>query len=199
MRVRRGRSSKPSKSDKIFLLGPFPPSPRKLASLTSPSLSIWLVDPIVGCLLLKPAHPVSSFLGCVMVILLSQVFSNPGSNQRDASMPNIGRAYLARELFRCLELYKLEMRIMPVLMFVGRKEVCVDNHKLEEKANEMAGKVFILSSNKQVRTALSSVQFSKPYHTHNIRLDSKIEMSGFRNNPKCFFTDRGFCKFRETC
>ena len=69
-------------------------------------------------------------------------------------MPNIGRAYLARELFRCLELYKLEMRIMPVLMFVGRKEVCVDNHKLEEKANEMAGKVFILSSPKQVRTAL---------------------------------------------
>ena len=38
-----------------------------------------------------------------------------------------------------------------------RREVCEDNSKLEdlleEKANSMAGKVFILSSLKQVRTA----------------------------------------------
>ena len=34
-----------------------------------------------------------------------------------------------------------------------RRAVCEDNSKLEKKANEMAGKVFILSSPKQARTA----------------------------------------------
>ena len=73
-------------------------------------------------------------------------------------------ADLARELFRRLEkvnlwslFYQLEMRILPVLVSMERRGVCVDNSRLEdlgrllgkqleelqEKANEMAGKVIL--------------------------------------------------------
>ena len=71
---------------------------------------------------------------------------------------------LAREMFRHLEkvnlwslFYQLEMRILPVLVSMERIAVCVDNSRLEdlgrllgkqleelqEKANEMAGKVIL--------------------------------------------------------
>jgi DNA polymerase I-like protein with 3'-5' exonuclease and polymerase domains len=39
-----------------------------------------------------------------------------------------------------------------------RRAVCEDNSKLEKKANEMAGNVFILSSPKQARTAVLNTE-----------------------------------------
>ena len=80
-------------------------------------------------------------------------------------------ADLARELFRFLEkvnlsslFYQLEMRIPPFLVSMERRAVCEDHSRLEdlgrllrkkleelhEIANEMTGKVFNLSSPKQV-------------------------------------------------
>jgi DNA polymerase I-like protein with 3'-5' exonuclease and polymerase domains len=150
-------------------VGVLPPS-------TSLPLSLRLLDPIVGCWLLQSDHPVSSFLGCVKIILPSKIVSNPGSDQTAATHREMDLlADLSRELFRLLEkvnlwslFYQLEMRILPVLVSMERRGVCVDNSRLEdlgrvlgkqleelqEKANEMAGKVFNLSSPKQVRTVL---------------------------------------------
>ena len=62
----------------------------------------------------------------------------------------------------------MEMRILPVLISMERRGVCLDKSKqdklgrvlckqlkgLHEKANEMAGKVFNLSLSKHVRTVL---------------------------------------------
>ena len=60
-----------------------------LVSVLPPStylpLSLRMVDTIVGCWLLQPDHPVSSFLGSVKIILPSKIVSNPGSDQTAAT------------------------------------------------------------------------------------------------------------------
>jgi len=151
------------------LVGVLPPSINLPPSLR-------LVDPIVGCWLLRPDHPVSSFLGCVKTVLPSKIVSNPGSDQRAATHKEMEvLSDLGRELFRSLEkvnlwslFYQLEMRILPALVSMERQGLCVDKGKLEvlgealtkqleelqKNANEMAGKVFNLSSPKQVRAVL---------------------------------------------
>jgi len=135
-----------------------------------------LVDPIVGCWLLQPDNPVSSFLGCINILLPAKTVTNPGSDQEISIQSEMKLlSDLCRELFKRLEavhmwslFYQLEMRILPSLVSMERRGVCVDKISLEElgrdlgsqldelqsKANEMAGKKFNLSSPKQVRSVL---------------------------------------------
>ena len=144
IRAELWRQSCPSQT-RVFFWNSFllHPSARKLAydakaflsslvGVLPPSiylpLSLRMVDPIVGCWLLQPDHPVSSFLGCVKIILSSTIVSNPGSDQTAATHREMDLlADLARELFRRLKkvnlwslFYQLEMRILPVLVSMER-------------------------------------------------------------------------------
>merc|ERR1719233_1694910 len=151
------------------LLSVLPPS-------TTIPLSLRLVDPIVGCWLLQPDNPVSSFSACVKIILPSTTIPSPGSDNTAATHREMDLlAKLCRELFQNLEqlnlwalFYQLEMRILPVLVAMERRGVCLEKSSLEdlgtilskelselqEEANKMVGKEFNLSSPKQVRQVL---------------------------------------------
>ena len=144
-------------------------------SITVP-LSLRLVDPIVGCWLLQPDNPVSSFSACMKIILPSTIISSPGSDNTASMHREMDLlSKLCRELFHNLEklnlwglFYQLEMRILPVLVAMERRGVCVERSRLEElstilskelgvlqeKANKIVGKEFNLSSPKQVRKVL---------------------------------------------
>lgn len=132
-----------------------------------------LIDPLVGSWLLQPDRPPSSFLGCLQSLGLDRLASL-GSRQTVAKDLAL-LSSLGQQLFRRLDslklwsvFYELEMRLLPHLVMMERRGVCLDQGrlqvlgqcldrqlaKLEEGAHRIAGKQFNLCSPAQVRTIL---------------------------------------------
>ena len=144
-------------------------------SIHTPS-SLRLIDPIVGCWLLRPDHPVNTFSGVISQIIPSSAVKSTGHDKASNIREEMNLlSTLSRELFRKLEemnlwslFYQLEMRILPALVTMERVGVLVDTEKLktigeelkrkikevQRKAEKAAGKSFNLSSPKQVREIL---------------------------------------------
>ena len=138
--------------------------------------SLRVIDPIVGCWLLRPDHPVSTFSGVISQIIPGSAVKSSGHDKASDIREEMKLlSTLSRELFRKLEernlwslFYQLEMRILPALVTMERVGVLVDTEKLktigeelkrkikevQRKAEKEAGKPFNLSSPKQVREVL---------------------------------------------
>ena len=135
-----------------------------------------LIDPIIGCWLLKPDHPVHSFKMVLEMILPALVVTNLGSARASelAAQTEV-LASVCRAMYGQLEqldlwklFYQTEMRILPALVSMERVGLTVDQAKLEDlgkllqqkmmtvrtEAERLAGKAFNLSSLKQVREVL---------------------------------------------
>ena len=134
-----------------------------------------LIDPLVGCWLLQPDRPATTFLGCLQILgLAREATSDLGTRQsvaRDLAL----LSSLGCQLFRQLDaaklwpvFYELELRILPQLAGMEMRGVGVDQGRLqalghcldtqlaelETKAHEVAGRQFNLGSHVQVRTLL---------------------------------------------
>ena len=135
-----------------------------------------LIDPIIGCWLLKPDHPVHSFKMVLEMILPALVVTNLGSARpSELAAQTEVLASVCRAMQGQLEqlnlwklFYQTEMRILPALVSMERVGLTVDQAKLEDlgkllqqkmmtvraEAERLAGKPFNLSSPKQVREIL---------------------------------------------
>ena len=141
-----------------------------------PPPSLRLIDPIIGCWLLKPDHPVHSFKMVLEIILPEQVLTNLGSvRPSELAVQTEVLAKVCQAMHGKLEqldlwklFYQTEMRILPALVSMERVGLAVDQAKLEDlgkllqqkmttvraEAERLAGKPFNLSSPKQVREIL---------------------------------------------
>ena len=151
--------------------------------------SLRLIDPIVGCWLLSPDHPVNTFTGVLGQILPNTGITSTGHDTAvDIQKEMELLSTMSREMFKKLEernlwslFYQLEMRILPALVTMERVGVLIDTEKLEtlgeelrlkieeiqSKAEKEAGKSFNLSSPKQVREVLYD----------DLKLDEKSRVS----------------------
>ena len=135
-----------------------------------------LIDPVVGCWLLKPDSPVTTFIAAANALLPRGGATRAGGDSAtDIRQEMELLSAMCREMFRKLEeqnlwplFYQLEMRILPALVTMESVGVIVNRDKLESlghdldrkmteiqgEAVKLAGRVFNLSSPKQVREVL---------------------------------------------
>ena len=87
-------------------------------------LSLHLLDPLVGCWLLRPDHPVNSFPACQELVAPGSRASPPGPRQHAeqlASLSNICRQlHLKLDQLSLWPLFLLEMRVLPLLVRMER-------------------------------------------------------------------------------
>ena len=135
-----------------------------------------LIDPIIGCWLLKPDHPVHTFKMVLEMILPDLTVTNLGSvRPSDLAAQTEALASVCRTMYGKLEelelwklFYNTEMRILPSLVSMERAGLTVDQARLEDlgkllqqkmlsvraEAERQVRKPFNLSSPKQVREIL---------------------------------------------
>ena len=137
-----------------------------------------LIDPVVGCWLLRPDHPITTFSAAVTKLIPTSgvITGHLGHNSETCIVQQMEiMSTLCRELFKQLEaintwqlFYQLEMRVLPALVMMERVGVDVDTEKLETLGQELerkmktleaeavriSGRKFNLASPKQVREIL---------------------------------------------
>ena len=134
-----------------------------------------LIDPIVGCWLLRPDNPINTFSGALTKLLANSGvhLSHLGQNNESSIVQQMELlSSMCRQLYGLLHgqdtwplFYQLEMRVLPALVMMERNGVFVDRdklqslgHKLERKMNDLQtqavsiiGRKFNLASPKQVK------------------------------------------------
>ena len=139
-------------------------------------LTLRLIDPIIGCWLLNPDHPVHSFKMVLEMIIPDLRVTNLGSVQpaQLAAQTEL-LASVCRRMYEQLEqhdlwtlFYNTELRLLPALVSMERVGLTVNQTGLEDlgkllqqkmekvraEAERLAGKPFNLASPKQVREVL---------------------------------------------